>query len=432
VNPDFGFNTNSRRLGLQVIEADGLDDLGDVGSPFLLGSPLDPYQASVATTLSDRTVPNLRPNQGTLPHLRIDFLDDASDTMHVRVTRTWQPAGWPVRGNFPPGGPQLLTLDLDGDGKRDVLWAGGDTVVTDFSLAGRKVARDSAAVFMVRFDGRGLAGADSLDFARLDRRPRRMLAGWVADPVTGHGPGVVVATTPHHGAGDALGGRVWAFNANGAVRTGFPVTLPSPASTAPIVVQQAAGIRILVGCEDGRVRAIDDQGVLRATSSVALSGAVTGALAAAQDPTQPTPIVPAVQALVAAGDVNGQVILLDLPSLTAVSGWPRTVGSQGFQPDFLFMASGGVGADADIACAGSPTMYVHHLDRVWAFCPRSAEALAGWGLPQRDTLVAGLAAGDPDGDGFPEIVAQTEHSAGAVPESHRAARAGLAARGERG
>ncbi|MFM8558256.1 MAG: immune inhibitor A domain-containing protein, partial [bacterium] len=125
VNPDFGFNTNHRRYGLQLIEADGLDDLGDVGSPFLLGSVLDPYQASVAPTLSDVTVPDLRPNQGTRPHLRIDFMDDASDTMHVRVTRTWQPAGWPVRGNFPPGGPRLLTMDLDGDGKRDVLWAGG-------------------------------------------------------------------------------------------------------------------------------------------------------------------------------------------------------------------------------------------------------------------------------------------------------------------
>ncbi|HXS83351.1 MAG TPA: hypothetical protein VN896_11615, partial [Methylomirabilota bacterium] len=44
-NPDFGFNTNPRRLGLQVLEADGLDDLGDLGSPFALGSDLDPWQA---------------------------------------------------------------------------------------------------------------------------------------------------------------------------------------------------------------------------------------------------------------------------------------------------------------------------------------------------------------------------------------------------
>lgn len=410
VNPDFGFNTNPRRYGLQMIEADGLDDLGDVGSPFLLGSALDPYQASVATTLSDVTVPNLRPNQGTRPHLRIDFLDDASDTMHVRVTRTWQPAGWPVRGNFPPGGPRLLALDLDGDGKREVLWAGGDTVVTDFSLAGRKVARDSAGVFAVRFDGRGLAAADTFDFAHLDRRPRPALAAWVANPVTGQGPGVVVATTMRHGASDAAGGRVWAIQADGAVRAGFPVTLASPASTAPIVVQRPSGIRILVGCEDGRVRALDENGVLRATSALALDGPVTGSLACGEDPTLPVPFVATPQGLVAAGDSTGQVVLLTLPDLTPVSGWPRSVGGAGFTPDFLFMQSGGAGASADVACGGSPTLYVHHADRVWAFCPPGATAVEGWGLPQRDTLVAGLAAGDPDGDGFPEIVAQTQHS----------------------
>ena len=31
VNPDFGVNTNPARLGISVIEADGLADLGDLG-----------------------------------------------------------------------------------------------------------------------------------------------------------------------------------------------------------------------------------------------------------------------------------------------------------------------------------------------------------------------------------------------------------------
>src|SRR5206468_3631216 len=77
----------------------------------------DPWQARVAPRLSDGTIPSLIPNQGTRPHMRVDFLDDATDTMHVRVTRTWQPKGWPVKANFPPGGPDLLAADLDRDGK---------------------------------------------------------------------------------------------------------------------------------------------------------------------------------------------------------------------------------------------------------------------------------------------------------------------------
>src|SRR5262249_27020813 len=175
-NPDFGFNTNHRRLGLQVLEADGLDDLGDLGSPFAIGSDLDPWQAHVAPVLSDTTVPNLLPNQGTRPHLRIEFLDDASNLMHVRTLRQWAPTGWPVTANFPPGGPVLLAADMDGDGRKDVVWAGGDSSVSDTSLGAREAVRDSAAIFCVRFDGKGIAGADTFDFAHLDHRPRPEVA----------------------------------------------------------------------------------------------------------------------------------------------------------------------------------------------------------------------------------------------------------------
>ena len=413
VNPDFGFNTNPRRLGLQVIEADGLDDLGDLGSPFLLGSELDPYQASVASELSDVTVPNLRPNQGTRPHLRIEFLDDASDTMLVRVTRTWQTPGWPVSANFPPEGPALLTLDMNGDGRKDVLWAGGDTVVTDPARAA--AVRDSAAVFGVRFDGKGLFGADSLDFARLDQRPRPELAGIVlGNPATGLGPGVVVATTYHYGASNAVGGKVWAIGANGAPLSGFPVTLPSPASTPPMIVGDvSAGWAILVGCEDGRVRAIDSSGQVVVTSVIALSGPITGRLAWG-GPLAPAPLGIAPVGLpagkVVAGSANGDVAVFQTPALLPMPGWPLTLGGTGFKPDFLFMLGGGAGLNADPGCSGVPALFVHHADRVWAYCPDNAEVLRGWGTALPDTLVAGLAAGDPDGDGFPEVIALTQHS----------------------
>src|SRR5207249_2447051 len=43
VNEDYGINTDPRQLGISVIEADGLADLGDPGSPFLLGSFFDPW-----------------------------------------------------------------------------------------------------------------------------------------------------------------------------------------------------------------------------------------------------------------------------------------------------------------------------------------------------------------------------------------------------
>ncbi|MCE9628238.1 MAG: hypothetical protein K8R56_10035 [Candidatus Eisenbacteria bacterium] len=414
VNPDFGFNTNHRRLGLQMLEADGLDDLGDVGSPFLLGSELDPFQASVMPTLTDDTSPSVRPNQGTRPHLRIDFLDDASDTMHVRVTRQWQPQGWPVVANFPPGGPRLLTIDVDGDGKKDVVWAGGDTITTDTSLQGLSVARDSAAIFAVRFDGRGLNGADSLDYAHLDRRPLGEVAAFAANPNAPTSPALVVATTQRYGASDVIGGRVWAFTSNGAPFANFPVTLPSPATTPPIVAHDLNNTAlILVGCEDGRIRGLDVTGQLVVTSTTALSGPVSGRLAYAELPPVAVAGVPtpaAFRGYLAAADTNGQVTVLAMPTLAPITGWPRTVGSNGFAPDFLFMRTGGVGSNADADCGSTPSVFVHMHDRVWGFCASTAAPLEGWGTPLGDTLAAGLAAGDPDGDGFPEIVALTQRS----------------------
>ncbi|HEY6196241.1 MAG TPA: immune inhibitor A domain-containing protein, partial [Candidatus Eisenbacteria bacterium] len=410
VNPDFGFNTNPRRLGDQVIEADGLDDLGDTGSPFLLGSEFDPWQAKVATTLSDGTVPNLLPNQGTRPHLKIDFLDDASDSMNVRVTRTWQPPGWPVTANFPPGGPALLAVDFEATGKRDVLWAGGDSSITDTSRAAREAVRDSAAIFAVRFDGKGIGGVDTLDFAHLDHRPRPEVAAVPTAPLGG--VGVALVTTYHYGPGDVAGGRLWAVGLNGAPLPGFPVTLPSPASTPPIVRGDGTnGFLVFVGCEDGRVRAVDGTGAVVATSSLALGGGVSGRLAFYT----PTPNFFASNGpgLVAAGGANGEVVVLSAPTLAPLANWPVTVGGPDFAPDFLWMFLGGVGANAAVECntvPNQPTLFVEHDNAVSAYCVTTGAPLAGWGSSLGDSLVHGLAAGDPDGDGFPEVIVQTRHS----------------------
>jgi len=78
-------------------------------------------------------------------------------------------------------------------------------------------------------------------------------------------------------------------------------------------------------------------------------------------------------------------------------------------PDFLWLRLGGEGVNAEGNCADGPALIVHHADRLWAYCPKG-EALAGWGRSYGDTLVAGLGAGDPDGDGFPEVLIQTRSS----------------------
>jgi M6 family metalloprotease-like protein len=405
-NPDFGFNTNPRRLGLQVIEADGLDDLGDPGSPFWTGSDLDPWQARVASTLSDNTIPSLIPNQGTHPHLRVDFLDDASDSMNVRVTRTWQPSGWPVAANFPPGGPALLAADLDRDGRPEVVWAGGDTSITDTSLVARGAVRDSAALFAVRFDGKGLGGLDTLDFAHLDRRPLREVA---ALPASSTADGIVFAVTEWHGSSDAVGGKLWAVGPAGASLPGFPAAIPSPATTPPVVITDPVlGWRVIVGCADGRACQVDPTGNVVITTAAVLPGGVSGRLA--WWPYVAAPVGGAFNGLLAMGGMNGEVSVVSFPALTEVAHWTVGAASAGFAPDFLWLRLGGVGTNSEEACASAePVLIVHDQARLIALCRGSSSPLPGWGSPVGDTLVAGLAAGDVDGDGFPEVLVQSHH-----------------------
>ena len=409
VNPDYGLNTNWARQGLQIIEADGLDDLGDPTSPFMLGSPLDPYQLDVNPALSDTTLPSLVPNQGTRPHIRLDFLDDADSTMHFAARRTWTLPNFPVVASFPAGGPRLLAIDADGDRNLDVCWAGGND----------SLGTDSLGLFAVRPNGQGLNGP-SLRFATLDRKPRpEMAAVLTGDPVLGTGPSDFAVTTYARDSADAAGGRVWLVGPDGQPRAGWPVTLPAHASTPPLIAGTWPAVVIFVGAEDGFVYALGPDGSVIERSGTALAGGVRGTLAFAQ--LAPTLSAAAHGAsgtatswtgLLAAGGAGGQVGVFGFGtpgSLPALTGWPQTVGGLKFEPDFLWLPLNGGGANAASECAGLPALVVHNADRLWAYCP-SGDWIPGWGTSLGDTIVAGLGAGDADGDGLPEVLVQTIHS----------------------
>ena len=84
-------------------------------------------------------------------------------------------------------------------------------------------------------------------------------------------------------------------------------------------------------------------------------------------------------------------------------------GDYGFLPDFLWIDFDGGGRPprGSPTCAGGArTLVVHHADQLWAFCSEGT-ALPGWGHPIGDTLIAGLGAGDPDGDGYAEVLTQS-------------------------
>jgi M6 family metalloprotease-like protein len=404
LRPEDGFNVNPFRLGVSVVEADGLRDLGDPGSPFLLGSPFDPFYLGNNATLSDSTVPSLRPHIGTWPHVRVNFLDPPGPTMRLAAFRNWQLPGWPVAADFPPGGPLPLAVDADGDRNLEVCWAGGD--------AG---GPDSAAFFAIRSDGSGLFGA-SYVVANLDRRPRPLMAALpIGDvEVPGQpptGPAYFAISTYPSNPDPAVedpadtGGKVWLYDHLGQVRPGWPAVLPSKVMTPPVIAGIFPTASVFVGCADGRVYQIGLDGQVLASSDPPLPGGVSGRLAVDGYGGSGVRIA----AAGSLGDVAVFVPGIATTHVPAGPSWPRRVGpGGGFAPDFLWIDFDGNGnpATAGSACGGARTLIVRGEDRLWAFCA-AGDPLPGWGYAVGDSLVAGLGAGDPDGDGYAEVLTQS-------------------------
>ena len=406
-NPDFGINTNPNRLGVGVVEADGLADIGDPGSPFIFGSYRDPYYVGNNVLLDDNTAPNLRPHIGTRPHLRVTVSDTLLATMRFRTDRTWQLPGWPVQfpgHEFPIGGPQLLAVDADGDGKLEVCWAGADSI-----------SPDSTSLFALRADGTPLG--TSPVFASLDRRPYPVMAAIpTGGPNPEQGPALFAATTIADGPGpSAAGGQLWVVDHFGLTSgSNWPVApANSRLSTPPVFVGAYPNAQVLVGARDGYVYAYNLDGTLWGRGDVPLSAPVAGRLAAT--------IGPQGDWVVSAGDSAGAVAVYQLTaagspgtgSVTRVQGWPVQVAARAeFTPDFLWLdldGAGGASGDPSGCGAGSPELIVHDADRLWGYC-LLGRALPGWGRSFGDTLSPGLGAGDPDGDGLPEVLIQTQSS----------------------
>lgn len=128
-DPGYGLNTNPGRFGLQIIEADGLDDLGDFNSPYALGAYTDPWSSTTGGRLNFDTIPKLRSNSRTNPHLDIEFTSPPGTTQSLRVTRLWDLPGWPVRVVQPPEGISPIVTPLGGRPEPRIAWTGGDSAV---------------------------------------------------------------------------------------------------------------------------------------------------------------------------------------------------------------------------------------------------------------------------------------------------------------
>ena len=153
-DPGFGLNVNRGRFGLQIIEADGLDDLGDFNSPYALGTTTDPWSLRTATRLNDTTVPKLLTNSETDPHLDLQFTSDPGPVMTLRVDRQWDLAGWPQIVHQGEAGISPVVSPLGSDGQVRIAWAAGDSCVHARNVDGTPMVPGAPDDIVFRAPGR--------------------------------------------------------------------------------------------------------------------------------------------------------------------------------------------------------------------------------------------------------------------------------------
>jgi M6 family metalloprotease-like protein len=391
IPPDFAINSNPSRRGVRVMEADGIEDLGDPKSPYLFGSPFDPYFVGNHTRLGPETVPNSDTNDGGKSHITIDVLSPPALSMGISVHGDWRVDGWPLATGVSQRGAKPTYGRLRHDGQTQVVTA-VDSLVYAFTSRGEDyyTTGDSSVVAHLPAPVVGpVLFADSL-FHR--------------NPLATH-DAAIVAT--------AENGGVYAFRAtprdSGASIQlfGWPPALDpgSPGVLATTGPTLDPGGQVIVGGSDGRVFAIvpsDSVTVAPRVDPVADTLRVGGNASIS-----PVSGNLAVGRFVGAGGYqvawalrNGWIRIADplgkAPSPLDVR---FRVQNPNFEPYLL-------GVDMDRLADRDVELLVSDARQNTIHCFRlDGTELPGWPVSVGGTLWGPLAAGDLDGDGYPEIFA---------------------------
>ena len=391
IPPDYGINSNPLRRGVRVMEADGIQDLGDPSSPYLFGSPFDPWFVGNHTHFGPETTPNTNTNDGGLSHITIDVLSPAGLSMGVRVTGDWRVNGWPIATGATQFGAKPTYGRLGHDGLVSVVTAVDSLIFAFMSDGAPYYTTGDSAVFAAL--PAGIVGpvlfADSL-FHR--------------NPLAIH-DAAVLAT--------AADGGVHAFRA-GARDDGASIPLfgwPPPLDPASPTVLAVTGPaldpvgQVIVGASDGRTIAIvpsDSITVAPRTDEIADTLRVGATVV-----TSPVSGNLAVGRFIGAGGYqvawalrNGWIRIVDattkLPGRLDVH---FRVQNLNFEPYLL-------GVDMDRGADRDLELVVSDANQGFIHCFRlDGSELPGFPIQVAGTLWGPIAAGDLDGDGYPEIFA---------------------------
>jgi len=371
-------NSDRNRKGVAIEEADGIQDLGDIGSFYWTGSRYDPFFASNNDSFSYDTYPSTDDNLGAKSYISITGISepDSIMTMDVRFNR-WKD-GWPLQFEGESGGIAPRVGDLDGDGDMEVVLATTDGHVYALHHDGAAVLPDCAGPFgFIAVTGGDISQTPALadldgdgDLEVVVVSDDGMLHAWHAADNDGNGH-----TDP--------------------VSDHFPVEIGGPASSSPVVADLDAGfgLEIAATSRGGDLVIVDQAGRPVGTSPYSFGVLVLDDVTmAAGDLDEDEDLE-----LVLSTTNRGWVTALNADG-TPLPGWPVEV--EGWERETVGLLLG----DLDRTLDGRLEVIAVGSDgRVFAW-NRRGEERAGWPVDLDEEIVGRSSMGDLDGDGYLELV----------------------------
>ncbi len=347
-------NISPQRRGVDVEEADGIEDLGDIYSSEWTGGRFDYWCRDGYWLFGPQTHPSTASSGGGRTGISVTVLDSAGPCMRVRIVTANFPKGWPTYVGTPEDDAGLLIWDLDGNGSEELLTASGPYVAVTSGDGRAGLLLSSEEGFLPAL----AAGGRNRVLAAAERR------------------------------------RAWfVFGGGGAPLEAF--AYPSPTlevvgyefSAGPMLLDSV----VVFGCSDGRLRAFDPVDPLSLGWKSQAFGARVTALAAGD-------VLEGCDEEVAWGTTSGEVFLArckESGEVGVADGWPAVVESAPIVWCCLVE-----GQEPLVLAASADGLIV-----AWAPDGRPAD---GFPTPVSGHLAGFPAVGDPDGDGELEIAATTE------------------------
>jgi hypothetical protein len=352
------------RRGVDVEEADGIEDLGDIYSVEWTGGKFDYWFQGGYTHFGPDTKPNTSSAGGGTTGITIDVLDSARVVMDVAITQTRTRRGWPIFAGYPlePGG--IVTEHLDRDGFPEIV-----------TVAER---------FVQLFDGDGTGGVVGVSDSLL--LPGAAVA---VGFVTASGQPVDVICV-------ASESRVHAWNLEGEGLLRYPggnSTMPDLHFTTPPMAFDSV---LVVGDSDGRVRGLVPGAVPDMVWRTDRPGFPVTALAGGEIRAQKS-------LSLVWGDAAGQVFHAtgtERGGFELRPGWPQPVGSRSEPVTAILLVQSPAEYESGLVLAVDAAGTV----ALWSAGGALEE---GWPVDLGESPAGPPVVGDPDDDGVLEVVLTT-------------------------